>query len=141
MSEVLASLRPALDACGVSVDLWIPPGMAAPRCPPQHLRRAMAGMLEGVATGASGPSVSVRCEKKPVVLRSRDGEVKRDFLMVAFGQGRSFSTEEQQRILRGTEPGTLGQAVRLIREMGGFVRFAPGAEAGALETKVFLPAG
>jgi hypothetical protein len=141
MGEVIASLRPTLDACGVSVDLWIPPGTAPPRCPPQHLRRALAGMLEGIATGATGPSVSVRCEKKPVVLRSRDGEVKRDFLMVAFTQGRSFSSDEQQRILQGTEAGSLGQAVRLIREMGGFVRFAPGADEGALETKVFLPAG
>jgi signal recognition particle receptor subunit beta len=141
MSEVIASLRPTLDACGVAVDLWVPSGTLLPRCPPQHLRRALAGMLEGIATGATGPSVSVRCEKKPVVLRSRDGEVKRDFLMVVFTQGRSFTSDEQQRILQGTEPGALGQAVRLIREMGGFVRFAPGAEEGALETKVFLPAG
>jgi signal recognition particle receptor subunit beta len=141
MGEVIASLRPTLDACGVSVDVWIPSGTALPRCPPQHLRRALAGMLEGIATGAIGPSVSVRCEKKPVVLRSRDGEVRRDFLMVVFTQGRPFSSDEQQRILQGTEPGPLGQAVRLIREMGGFVRFAPGAEEGALETKVFLPAG
>jgi signal recognition particle receptor subunit beta len=139
MSDVLASIRPTLDACGVAVDLWIPPGTEPPRCPPQHLRRALAGMLEGIATGSTGPAMSVRCEKKPVVLRSREGEVKRDFLVLAFSQGRSFSAEEQQRILQGTEPGPLGQAVRLIREMGGFVRFAPGAQ-GVLETKVFLPA-
>jgi hypothetical protein len=33
----------------------------------------------------------------------------------------------------------MGQAARSIREMGGFLRFAP-LPGGGLETRVFLPA-
>ncbi|HEX9202711.1 MAG TPA: hypothetical protein VF964_02020, partial [Vicinamibacteria bacterium] len=61
-----------------------------------------------------------------------------DFLMLALGHGASLSPEDQQRTLKGADPGPLGEAYRLVREMGGFVRFAP-LPGGALETRVFLP--
>jgi hypothetical protein len=40
--------------------------------------------------------------------------------------------------LSGADPGPLGEAWRLVREMGGFVRFAP--LPTGLETRLFLPA-
>jgi hypothetical protein len=97
-------------------------------------------LLQGIASVCPpGSAIVMRTERKPVLLRSRDGEVKRDFLMLALGHGASLSAEEQQRILQGADPGPLGQAYRLVREMGGFLRFAP-LPGGALETRVFLPA-
>ena len=63
--------------------------------------------------------------------------MKRDFLMLALSHAAGSPTE-QQRILKGAYPGPLGEAHRLVREMGGFVSFAP-LPGGALETRVFLP--
>ena len=74
-----------------------------------------------------------------MLLRSKDGEVKRDFLMLALAHAAGLRPEDQQRMLQGADPGALGGRHRLVREMGGFVRFAP-LPAGALETRVFLPA-
>jgi hypothetical protein len=42
-------------------------------------------------------------------------------------------------VLKGADGGPLGEGFRLVREMGGFMRFAP-LPAGALETRLFLPA-
>jgi hypothetical protein len=82
----------------------------------------------------------VRAEKKPVLLRGKDGtEMKRDFLMLALTHAAGLAEADQQRVLKGAYPGPLGDAHRLVREMGGFVRFAP-LPGGALETRVFLPA-
>jgi hypothetical protein len=82
----------------------------------------------------------VRAERKPVLLRGRDGsEVKRDFLMIALTHAGGLGEAEQQQVLKGAFPGPLGEAHRLVREMGGFMRFAP-LPGGALETRVFLPA-
>jgi hypothetical protein len=82
----------------------------------------------------------IRSEKKPVLLRGRDGQqVKRDFLMLAVSHGGSLSAEDQQRILGGSDASPLGETCRLVREMGGFVRFAP-LPSGGLETRLFLPA-
>ena len=78
--------------------------------------------------------------EKPVLLRSKDGDVKRDFLMLALAHTGSLSADEQQRIVQGADAGVLGQATRSIRELGGFVRFAP-LPGGALEARVFLPLG
>jgi hypothetical protein len=111
-----------------------------PRCPPASLRRALAALLHGIAVVCPpGSSIVVRCERKPVLLRSKDGEVKRDFLMLALAHAAGLRPEDQQRMLQGADPGPLGEAYRLVREMGGFVRFAP-LPAGTLETRVFLPA-
>lgn len=140
LNEAVASARSVLEARRVSVENKVPPGTNPPRCPPASLRRAATALLHGIAVACSpGSSIVVRSERKPVLLRGRDGEVKRDFLMLALGHGASLSAEDQQRMLKGADPGPLGEAYRLVREMGGFVRFAP-LPGGALETRVFLPA-
>jgi len=139
LNEAVAAARTVLDARRVSVENKVTPGTNPPRCPPASLRRAAAALLHGIAVACPpGSSIVVRSERKPVLLRGRDGEVKRDFLMLALGHGASLSPEDQQRILKGADPGPLGEAYRLVREMGGFVRFAP-LPGGALETRVFLP--
>ena len=110
-----------------------------PSCPPAILRQALTGTVEGLVTSSlPGTQLSLRCERKPVLLKGRDGEVKRDFLMLAVAHTGRLSPDDQQRVVQGTDEGPLGQAARLYREMGGFVRFAP-LPGGALETRVFLP--
>jgi hypothetical protein len=81
----------------------------------------------------------VRAERKPVLLRGRDGRgLRRDFLMLAVTHGEGLGPEDQQHVLKGAATGRLGEAYRLVREMGGFLRFAPLPQA-LLETRVFLP--
>jgi signal recognition particle receptor subunit beta len=140
LREVLVTAREPLDAQQISVDLHIPVGTRPPSCPPPILHRALAETFEGVA-GRSAPhsQVSVRCERKPVLMRGPSGEVRKDFLMVALAHNGTLSAQDQQRIVEGLDDGPLGQASRLIREMGGFVRFAP-LPGGTSETRVFLPA-
>ena len=140
LSEAVASARTVLAARAVSVESRVAPGTSPPRCPPQSLRRAAAALLHGLAvTLPPGSVIAIRAERKPVLLRGKDGEVKRDFIMLALSHGASLSAADQQRMLQGADPGPLGEAYRLVREMGGFVRFAP-LPGGALETRVFLPA-
>jgi signal recognition particle receptor subunit beta len=141
LRAALESARGSLDARRLSVDLRIPAGTPAPRCAPQGLQRAMTSLLAGVsALSPEGSAVILRSERKPVLLRGRDGaEVKRDFLMLAAAHGGALAPEEQQRILQGTDAGPLGETTRAVRELGGFVRFAP-LPGGGLETRVFLPA-
>jgi hypothetical protein len=141
VAEVLAGVSVALAARRVSVENRIVSGAPLPRCSPAGLRRAVASLVQGLA-GAVTPATAilVRAEKKPVLLRGRDGsEVKRDFLMVALTHASGLTEADQQRVLKGSDPGALGEAHRLVREMGGFMRFAP-LPGGALETRVFLPA-
>jgi signal recognition particle receptor subunit beta len=139
IQEAMLAARPILDARGISVDLRIPLNTAAPRCSPPSLKRAASALLHGLAAiSAPGSAIVLRSEKKPVLLRSKEGEVKRDFLMLALSHGAALSADEQQRILQGASPGPLGEAHKLVREMGGFVRFAP-LPGGGLETRVFLP--
>jgi hypothetical protein len=140
LGEAVATSRAVLDARSVSVENRVAPGTSPPRCPSVSLRRAAAALLHGLAvTLAPGSVIAIRAERKPVLLRGKDGEVKRDFVMLALGHGPSLSVADQQRMLQGGDPGPLGEAYRLVREMGGFVRFAP-LPGGALETRVFLPA-
>jgi hypothetical protein len=139
LQDVLGGAQQALDAQELSVELRVPPTTSLPSCPPGPLRQALAGTVEGLVTAAyPGTQLSLRCERKPVLLKGRDGEVKRDFLMLALAHTGNLSAEDQQRVVQGTDPGPLGKATRLVREMGGFVRFAP-LPGGALETRVFLP--
>jgi signal recognition particle receptor subunit beta len=139
LQDVLGGAQDALDAQELSVEMRVPPSTLLPSCPPVTLRQALAVTLEGLVTSSfRGTQLSLRCERKPVLLKGRDGEVKRDFLMLALAHTGSLSPEDQQRVMQGTDPGPLGQATRLFREMGGFVRFAP-LPGGALETRVFLP--
>jgi hypothetical protein len=66
--------------------------------------------------------------------------MKRDFVRLALSHASALSAEDQQRVLKGGDSGPLGEAWRLTREMGGFVRFAP-LGGGGQETRLFLPAG
>jgi len=139
LQDVLGGVRDALQAQELSVDMRVPATTVLPSCPPVRLREALTGTVAGLVTVAQpGTQLSLRCERKPVLLKGRDGEVKRDFLMLALAHTGGLSMEDQQRVMSGTDPGPLGQATRLFREMGGFVRFAP-LPGGAVETRVFLP--
>jgi hypothetical protein len=132
--------KPALQARGLSVDVRIPPGTESPRCPAQNLTFAVAALLQGISIASTpGSATILRCERKPVLLKSSSGEVKKDFLMLALAHGGTFSNEDQRRILGGSDTGPLGETYRLVREMGGFLRFAP-LPGGGLETRLFLPA-
>jgi signal recognition particle receptor subunit beta len=139
IQEAIAA-SPILQARGLQVDLRIPANATPPRCSPPTFKKAASALLHGLAAVSEpGSALVMRSEKKPVLLRSKDGEVKRDFLMLAVSHGGAITADEQQRILQGAFPGPLGDAQRLVREMGGFVRFAP-LPGGALETRIFLPA-
>ena len=140
LREVLATAREPLEAREIAVELRIPAGTPPPNCPPPILHRALAEAFEGLA-GAISPrsQVQVRCERKPVLFRGAEGESTRDFLMVGLAHNGTLSAQDQQRIVEGLDEGPLGKASRLIREMGGFVRFAP-LPGGTSETRVFLPA-
>jgi signal recognition particle receptor subunit beta len=141
LRQAVASAEQQLDGRGVSVNLRVPPGTDPPRCTPQNLQRALVLLLRGVATvSPAGQSALLHCEKKPVLLKGKDGgQVKREFLMLALAHGGSLSPDQQLKILQGADPGPLGETCRLVRELGGFVRFAP-LPNGGLETRLFLPA-
>lgn len=128
-----------LSGRGVSVEVSVPPETALPRCPPQDLERALVHLIQGISAACPPQTaVSVRCERKPVVFKGKDGDVRRDFLMLSLAQAGALTPEEQALLLSG-DPGAMGGAAALVRDMGGFVRFAPLPDGG-LETRVFLPA-
>jgi signal recognition particle receptor subunit beta len=137
--DAIARVQPLLEGRGLALNLRIMPGAEPPR-PADAVPELLAGVLEGLA-GASAPrsAVSLRCERKPVLMRARDGDVRQDFLMMAVAHQGSLTADEQQRVMDGAGSGPLGGAARRVRELGGFVRFAP-LPGGALETRVFLPA-
>src|SRR5688572_20643584 len=98
LREVLLTAREPLDAMQISVDLHIPEGTVPPSCPPPTLHRALAEAFEGLAAAITPNSqVQVRCERKPVLFRDGDGEVTRDFLMVALAHNGTLSAVHQQR--------------------------------------------
>jgi hypothetical protein len=110
-----------------------------PLCPAPHVHKLMKAAVEGVAALAPAARIGVRSEKKPVLLKSRDGsETKRDFLMLIIAQSALIPVEEQKKIPTGSGGGPLGEAGRLVREVGGFTRFAPTASGGT-EARFFLP--
>ena len=105
IADVVAATRETLESRRVAVDSRVAPGTPPPRCPPANLRRAVAAFLSGLSSVCPpGSSIVIRSERKPVLLRSKDGV-----------------------------------AYRLVKEVGGFTRFAP-LPGGTLETRVFLPA-
>lgn len=139
LTEALNGSKSALNSRGFQVQISVPAGLQLPRCPTDQVKRAVTALVLGVSATAPGGSGTLRCERKPVLLRGRSGEeIKREFLMVALAHGATLSAGDQQRVLTGADPGPLGEAWRVVREMGGFVRFAP-SPAG-LETRLFLPA-
>ncbi len=110
-----------------------------PLCPPAHVSKLVKAAVEGAAALAPAGKISVRSEKKPVLLKSRDGsETKRDFLMLMIAQPALIPVDEQQKIPTGAGSGPLGEAGKLVREVGGFTRFAP-TSTGGTETRFFLP--
>jgi len=138
--NALALHRVPLEARGVSVQSRIPPGTALPKGGTEELQRTLSGLISAVGDIVPArSSVALRCERKPVLLRGAQGEVKRDFLMLALAHDGALGPDDQQRIAAGSDPGPFGDAVRLVRDLGGFVRFAP-LPGGGLETRVFLPA-
>jgi signal recognition particle receptor subunit beta len=140
LRESAESGRTTLETRGVSVEVRVAAGTALPRCPAPQLRKAAVSLFTGLAAFCPrGSAIVARSEKKPVLLRTKAGEVKRDFLMLGLAHHGALSPADQQRILQGADTGPLGDAHRLVREMGGFVRFAP-LPGGTLETRVFLPA-
>jgi hypothetical protein len=140
VAEVVGAIRAPLASKRLTVRSRIATGAALPRCSPTALRRAVAALFQGLAAGVGGgSSIVVRAERKPVLLRGRDGrELRRDFLMLAFTHTAGLGKEEQRRILKGADTGPFGEGYRLVREMGGFLRFAPLPEK-MLETRAFLP--
>lgn len=139
LHDVLEASRQALDARGFSVQVTVPAGLQLPRCPTDQVKKAVSALVLGVSASSPGGTSTLRCERKPVLLRGRNGEeIRREFLMVALTHGATLSQTDQQRVLTGADSGPLGDAWRLVREMGGFVRFAP--LATGLETRLFLPA-
>jgi signal recognition particle receptor subunit beta len=129
----------ALGAQGgaLAIELKVAPGLASPSCPADELERMLSALLSGVAAAAPPRSAfTVQAERKPVVLKSREGEQKRDFLLLAVRQSGGPSADEQTRIAAG-DPGLYGGSARRLRELGGFIRFSP--SAGGLEMRVFLP--
>jgi signal recognition particle receptor subunit beta len=138
--SAVAQHRAPLDARGVSVQSRIPPGTALPRGGSEELQRTLGGLISALGDIVPARSqVALRCERKPVLLKGAQGEVKRDFLMLALAHDGALGPDDQQRIAAGSDPGPFGDAVRLVRDLGGFVRFAP-LPGGGLETRVFLPA-
>jgi len=141
VAEVAQASRPSLQARPVAVESRIAPGSPLPRCSPISLRRSLAALFQGLAAVVAPQSAIVlRAEKKPVLFKGKDGgQQTRDFLMIAATHAGGLTDADQQRVLHGADPGPLGEAQRLVKEMGGFIRFAP-LPGGALETRVFLPA-
>jgi signal recognition particle receptor subunit beta len=140
LSSIVTVLRVPLGTRGVVVESRVASGTPLPRCSPAGLRRTLAAFVEGLS-GLVAPSskIGARAERKPVLLRGRDGaEVKRDFLMLTLTHAGGLAEADQQRILKGADTGPLGEGHKLLREMGGFLRFAP-LPGGALETRLFLP--
>ncbi len=139
VQDALAVSKGALAARSFTIEVSIPSGLQLPRCPLDQVKKAVQALVLGVSATAAGGAGTLRCEKKPVLLRGRSGEeIKREFLMVALQHGATLSANDQQRVLTGADSGPLGEAWRLVREMGGFVRFAP--LPNGLETRLFLPA-
>lgn len=139
--EAIAEVRGALQQRAVSVSNRVPPVALSPRVPARSLASAVTGLLLQLAQMVpQGSAIEIRAERKPVLLTGRDGaQVRRDFLMLAAAHDGEFSAEEQQAALRGAGPGSLGAACKTIKDVGGFVRFAPLA-AGRQETRFFVPA-
>lgn len=129
---------PGLNASGASVE-FVQIAGSAPLCPPAHVSRLVKAAVEGAAALSPSARINVRTEKKPVLLKSRDGsETKREFLMLMVAQKAPIPLEEQQKIPTGAGAGALGEAGKLVREVGGFTRFAPTSDGGT-EARFFLP--
>jgi signal recognition particle receptor subunit beta len=138
LRSALVAAQPILSPRGLAVDLRVAPGTPPPRGPVGEVERVVVSLLTGLARVATPGRAVMRCEKKPVLLKSASGETRRDFVMVAVANGGGPTEQEQQRVVQGTDPGPMGEAYRMVRGMGGFLRFAP-LPGGGVETRIFLP--
>lgn len=140
LAEIATGLRSHLAARPITLQSHVRRGTPLPRCSPAGLRRVLGGFVQGlISVAAPASTVAVRADRKTVLLRGRDGrEEKRDFLMLAFAHSDGLGEEGQQRVLKGTQPGPLGDGHKALREVGGFLRFAP-LPGRTLETRLFLP--
>jgi hypothetical protein len=110
-----------------------------PRCTPAQVTKLVKVGLEGFAALSPTGRLHLKTERKPVLLKSRDGsENRREFLMVSIVGGTAVPADEQQKVPQGAGAGPLGDAGRLVREVGGFTRFAPSPTGGS-EARFFLP--
>ena len=134
---VLDSLRPAIQARSLALEVRISPE-SLPPASLSALERALCGIFKDVVSAAPlNSALTVKCERRPVVVRNRSGETRRDFLALSLAGSGSLSAEIQVLVQQG-DGGALGGAVHLLREMGGFIRFAPLPDGGQ-ETRVYLP--
>jgi signal recognition particle receptor subunit beta len=131
--------RGATDFRGLRVALDVAPALARPRCASATIRQAVAALLEGISDGSPPASTAeIHADRRSVVIKHPQGDVRSDFLVIAAKHGLIFSEQERSRILRGAEQGSMGEASRLVRKAGGFLRFeALGGEHQ--ETRIFLP--
>ncbi len=141
LQEGVAQVQSTLEARTLRVLLEAAATPIALRIPPAAIARAVAALLHALAALApAGSAIRLRGERKPVLLRGRDGsEQRRDFFMLACAHAGVLNSDQQQRVLQGSDPGPFGAACRVVRELGGFVRFAP-LSGGGLETRFFVPA-
>jgi len=138
LKEGVKLAQDGLNASGATVE-FAQLGGEPPLCPPAHVQKLVKAAVEGAAALSPSAKISLRSEKKPVLLKSRDGsETRRDFLMLMVAQPALIPAEEQQKIPTGAGSGPLGEAGKLVREVGGFTRFAP-TSAGGTEARFFLP--
>ncbi len=139
LRRAVEAARGATDFRGLRVVLDVAPALARPRCPAATMREAVTALLEGISDGSPPASTAeIHGDRRSVVVRRPQGDVRSDFLVIAAKHGLIFSEQERARILRGAEEGAMGEAIRLVREVGGFLRFeALGGERQ--ETRIFLP--
>jgi signal recognition particle receptor subunit beta len=138
LQGALQAAQPMLASRGLSVEMRVTPATPVPRGPTAEIERLVVSVLTGLARVATPGGAVLRCERKPVLLKSATGDVRREFVMVALANGGGPSEQDQQRILQGGDQGPIGEAYRIVRGMGGFLRFAP-LPGGGVETRVFLP--
>jgi len=125
-------------ALGLAVDLRVSAGLESPVAPAEELQATLTDLLVGAASAAPPRSnLSLQADRKSVVLRGRDGEQRRDFVLVSVRQSGGPSAEDQTRIAAG-DPVLFGGSPRRVRALGGFIRFFP--VQGGIEMRVFLPA-
>ncbi len=136
VSTALDRLRPAIQARGLLVEARIAPDPMPPASSNDILRALIAILGEIVGATPSSSALGLRSERKPVVVRGRGGEMRREFHMLSLTGGQMPA--EVQVLVQQGDGTALGGAVHTVRELGGFIRFAATADGG-VETRVFLP--